>query len=213
MSLNKFTGDALDPETKKEWMNINCNVVNGTEMYVNYVPLIPIPPYQLYTSIEPVAAANQNTINLTGTFIGTQTIPLNQLYPGKTIHLFASGKEELENGNPTGQLQIYVSNLTNSIQYGNQILKQGESNGLHIWTLDVFLVIKSITNNIASIVSIYRYITDEFIPTPIVSSIKMTNGLTDINVANGLDVVLWGAVDSAQPAVLEPIIINVSVLY
>jgi len=214
MSLNKFTGNALDPESKKEWMNINCNAVNGTFMYANYIPLIPQPPYQIYSSIEPISANSQNIINLTGIFVGNQTIPLSQMYVGKTIKVYASGNQQLGAGGPTA-IRFYLANLDDTIVYGSFITRSNTGvNNLYLWVLDVTIVIDGIdSNNIASLTCTYHYTNSLSGTDP--PEVNITNGTTTgIDITNGFSIALFGGIIiPSGTCFFTPLIIVVTSIY
>lgn len=215
MSLNKFTQDALDHESKKEWMNINCNAVNGTFMYANYIPLIPQPPYQLWSSLAPVVTNNQNVINLSGPIVGSQTIPLDQMYPGKTIQLYASGDNVLEGGLNGEKAQLYVGDLANTSLYGQEVIKgQNGAGNPYKWTLMVTIVIKSIISNVALMAVTYHYTTSQTGTDP--AEVTITTTSSSINIANGFSLALWGGIagyTGVQPTNITPNIICASVIY
>lgn len=215
MSLNKFTDPAiLDNESKKPWMNINCNAVNGTEMYRNGVPLIPQPPYQLWSSIAPVATVNQNVINMTGSFIGSQTIPLNQMYTGKTIQLYAAGNNLLTGGLNGAKAQMYVGDLANTTLYGQEIVtgQNGASNN-YKWTLLVTIVVKSILTNLAVLNVTYHYTTSQAGTDPAETTITVAS--SSIDITNGFSLALWGGIAgfAGGGANITPLIICASSIY
>jgi len=113
MSLNKFTGNALDPETKKEWMNINCNAVNGTEMYRNGIPLN---PSGIYAAINPLVSLFSGTMtDITGNISGSTIIPNNFIKEGSCFNVRALFEYDRSTTLPT--YSFYLANSDRSQIY------------------------------------------------------------------------------------------------
>jgi hypothetical protein len=84
MDLQEFSSALPKP-----WLNINANSLNAANRVTQDNGSLT--PYNLFSSLNSFTTTSATSVNAMGTYVGTNELPANSLYPGHTTRIKVSG--------------------------------------------------------------------------------------------------------------------------